>query len=216
MQTMQVKLGSLALLLAGSCAFAATPAATLAPTGTLRATYIASNPVQAFVDPASGETRGPAAALSAGLAKQAGVPMMITGAPNVQGVIDSVRNGTADIGFVAFDPARAEQVDFSQTYALAQNTFIVTATSPITSVADADRPGVRIGVTARDAGDMFLTRTLKAATLNRSEAGISDALLKALQAGEIQAIAGNRMRLQTIANGMPGLRVVPDNFYGVE
>jgi hypothetical protein len=33
----------------------------LAPTGTLRAVYIATNPVQAFVDYATKEVRGPAA-----------------------------------------------------------------------------------------------------------------------------------------------------------
>jgi polar amino acid transport system substrate-binding protein len=142
--------------------------------------------------------------------------MVISGAPGVQGVIDSVRNGAADIGFVAFDPARAEQVDFSQTYVLAQNTYIVAEKSPIKSVADADRPGTHIGVTARDAGDTYLTGALKSATLTRSAGGIDDALLKSLLAGEIQAIAGNRMRLQTIAKSTPGLRVVPDNFYGVE
>ena len=58
---------------------------------------------------------------------------------------------------------RAEQVGFSQNYALAQNTYLVTESSPIRSVADADRTGLRIGVGARDAGDYFLTRTLKAA-----------------------------------------------------
>ncbi len=207
---------SVALALSIPAASADDLAKALAPTGTLRATYIATNPAQAFIDPATGETRGPAAAISTALARRAGVPLAISGAAGVQGVIDSVKNGTADIGFVAFDPVRAEQVDFSQTYALAQNTYIVLKSSPITTVADADRPGVRIGVTARDAGDTFLTRTLKSATLVRSEGGISDAFLKSLLAGELEAIAGNRMRLHTIAQKMPDLRVVTDDFYGVE
>lgn len=202
--------------------FAPTPAsandlaATLAPTGTLRATYISTNPVQAFVDPATKETRGPAAAIAAELAKRAGVPLAISGARGVQGVIDSVKNGEADIGFVAFDPVRAEQVDFSQNYALAQNTYIVVEKSPIKSIDDVDKAGVRIGVGLRDAGDYFLTRTLKAATLVRNDGGIGDAAVKALLAGEIEAYAGNRMRLHAVAQQTPGLRLVPDNFYGVE
>lgn len=209
----------MSLQLAASAALAAGAtgaAADLAPTGTLRATYIGSNPVQAIVDPATGETRGPAMALTAGLAKRAGVAMTISAAANVQAVIDSVRNGTADIGFVAYDAARAEQVDFSQTYALAQNTYLVTDKSPIRAVADVDRAGTHVGVTARDAGDTYLTRTLKAATLTRSESGIDAQLLKSLQTGGVQAIAGNRMRLTAIAKATPGLRVVVDNFYGVE
>src|SRR5947207_1325568 len=150
-------------------------AGNLAPTGTLRATYIATNPVQAFVDPVTKEVRGPAAALARELAKRAGVPVAITGAKGVEGVIESVKNGEADIGFVAFDPVRAAQVDFSQNYALAQNTYIVPENSPIKSVADADRAGVRIGVGLNDAGDHFLTRTLKHAGLMRNAGGIGDA-----------------------------------------
>jgi len=188
----------------------------LAPTGTLRAVYIATNPVQAFVDPVTKDVRGPAADLARELGKRAGVPVTLTGARGVQGVIDAVKSGAADIGFVAFDPGRAEQVDFSQNYSLAQNTYLVPENSAIRSVADADRAGVRIGVGARDAGDHFLTRTLKAATLVRNEGGIGDAVVRALQAGELNAYAGNRMRLHEAAKKTPGLRLVPDNFYGVE
>ena len=191
-------------------------ASDLAPTGTLRATYIATNPVQAFVDPATNEVRGPAAELARELAKRVGIPFIIKGAAGVQGVIDSVKNGEADIGFVAFDPTRATQVDFSQAYSLAQNSYLVPERSPIKSVVDADRAGVRIGVGARDAGDHFLTRTLKHAELKRNEGGNIEVALRQLAAGEIDAYAGNRMRLHGIAQRTPGLRLVPDNFYGVE
>ena len=211
-----IRIALVALAFAASSASANDLARDLAPTGTLRATYISTNPVQASVDPATKEVRGPAATIAAELAKRAGVPVTITGAQGVQGVIDSVKNGTADLGFVAFDPVRAEQVDFSQNYALAQNTYIVAENSPIKTVADADRAGVRIGVGARDAGDYFLTRTLKSATLVRNDGGIGDAIVKALLAGELEAYAGNRMRLHAAAQKIPGLRLVQDNFYGVE
>ena len=210
------RLAAALLIFAATAAPASDLGRELAPTGTLRATYIATNPVQAFVDPATKEVRGPAAELARELAKRAGVPFAVTGARGVQGVIDSVKDGTADIGFVAFDPVRAAHVDFSQNYALAQNTYIVADNSPIKSIADVDRAGVRIGVGARDAGDYFLTRTLKAATLVRNDGGIGDAAAKALLAGELEAYAGNRMRLHAVAQKTPGLRLVPDNFYGVE
>ena len=188
----------------------------LAPTGALRATYIATNPVQAFVDPTTNEVRGPAAMLARELAKRAAVAVTITGAKGVEGVIESVKNGEADIGFIAFDSVRASQVDFSQDYALAQNTYIVPENSPIRSVAEADRTGVRIGVGLNDAGDYFLTRALKHAELKRNAGGIGDAAVKLLLGGELEAYAGNRMRLHAVAQKTPGLRPVPDNFYGVE
>jgi polar amino acid transport system substrate-binding protein len=215
-EVLMIRIALVALAFAASSASPNDLARDLAPTGTLRATYISTNPVQASVDPATKEVRGPAAAIATELARRAGVPVTVTGAQGVQGVIDSVKNGTADLGFVAFDPVRAEQVDFSQNYALAQNTYIVAENSPIKAVADADRAGVRIGVGARDAGDYFLTRTLKSATLVRNDGGIGDAIVKALLAGELGAYAGNRMRLHAAAQKTPGLRLVPDNFYGVE
>ena len=172
--------------------------------------------MQAFVDPATKEVRGPGADLARELGKRAGVPVTVTGARGVDGVIEAVKNGSADIGFVAFDPVRAEHVDFSQNYSLAQNTYLVTENSPIKSIADVDRAGIRIGVGARDAGDYFLTRTLKAATLVRNDGGVGDTVVKALLAGELDAYASNRMRLHEAAKKTPGLRLVPDNFYGVE
>ena len=207
---------TLLAFLAALPAIANEPAKDLAPTGTLRAAYIATNPVQAFVDPATKEVHGPAAALARELGRRAGVPVTVTGVRGVDGVIEAVKNGAADIGFVAFDPVRAEHVDFSQNYALAQNTYLVPENSPIKSTTDVDRAGIRIGVGARDAGDYFLTRTLKAATLVRNDGGVGDAVVKALLAGELDAYAGNRMRLHEAAKKTPGLRLVPDNFYGVE
>jgi len=188
----------------------------LAPTGTLRATFIATNPVQAVTDAQSGEVRGPAAELARELARRLGVPFRIAGAQGVAGVLDSVKKGEADIGFLAFDPARAAEVDFSQPYALAQNTYVVLEGSPIRSVSEIDRAGMRIGVATRDAGDLFLTRNLKAAELVRNPGGNLDIAVAKLNAGEIEAYAANRQRLSELVARVPGLRLLPDNFYGVE
>jgi polar amino acid transport system substrate-binding protein len=188
----------------------------LVPTGTLRATFIADNPVQAVTDAKTGEVSGPAADLGRELARRLNVPFTIKGVPGVQPVIDSVKAGEADIGFVAFDPVRATQVDFSQPYSLAQNTYLVREDSPIRSVADVDRPGVRIGVGLNDAGDYFLTRTLKNAELKRNPGGDLAVAPRQLEAGEIDAYAANRQRLHAFVLSHPGLRIVPDNFYGVE
>ena len=191
-------------------------ASDLAPTGTLRATFIATNPVQAVTDAKTGEVSGPAADLARELARRLNVPFTIKGVPGVQPVIDSVKDGTADLGFVAFDPVRAAQVDFSQPYSLAQNTYLVLTRSPIRSGAEIDRPGVRIGVGLNDAGDYFLTRNLKHAELKRNAGGSLDLAFKMLKSGEIDAYAANRQRLTEFVRREPDLRIVPDNFYGVE
>ena len=203
-------------VLGAAVALAETREQSLVPKGILRATYIASNPVQAYLDPESKELRGPAAELARAIARKLGVPVNVQGAQGVPGVIDSVKNGEADIGFVAYDPERAVDVDFSQTYALAQNTYVVLDASPLKKSSEVDKADITIGVGERDAGDFYLTRTLKNAKLLRNSGGDLDVAVKQLQAGEIAAYAANRQRLTALVARVAGLRILPDNFYGVE
>jgi polar amino acid transport system substrate-binding protein len=208
--------GALAVALAlGLAACAGAPDRALAPTGTLRAAFIGSNPVQGAIDPKTGEARGPAAEISRALAQRLGVPVKVTGVAGPGAVIDAVKKGDADIGFLAFDPARAEEVDYSKPYSLVQNTYIALASSPFRSAADVDRPGVRIGVAGRDASDLYLTRTLKNAELKRNPGGDVDKAVQMLRAGEIDVYGANRQRMTEVAARIPDLRLFPDNFYGV-
>jgi len=203
------------------CAFALAVAGVaqgseLASGDTLRAVYIDSNLAQARRDPASGEVRGPAADLTRELAKRNGLKFTIQPAPGVAGVIAAVKAGGADIGFVAYDATRAQEVDFSQTYLLAHNTYIVRDNSPARAAADLDRADIRIGVGEKDAADLFLTRNLKAAALRRMPSSDLDSGIRMLLAGEIDAYAANRTRLLAVTDKVPGLRLLPDNFYDVE
>jgi len=186
------------------------------PTGALRATYIATNPVQAFIDPKTSEVRGPGADIARDLASHLGVTVSITGVAGPAGVIDSIKKGDADIGMLAFDPLRAAEVDFSEVYALAQNTYMVPANSAIKTVADVDRAGAKVGVTERDAADLFLTRALKSAELKRNSTGTVETAIKWLADGTVEAYGTNRQRLTELAAKNPGYRLLPDNFYGVE
>jgi len=208
-------LPALAIVLASGVSAAAL-AAELIPGGTLRAAFIATNPVQAMTDPKTGEVRGPAADLARELGKRLGVPVTIKGAQGVNGVLMSVKNGEADIGFLAYDPVRAKEVDYSQTYALAQNTYLVLDGSSLRSISEIDRRGIRVGVTEGDTADLVLTRTLKNAELWRNKGGDMQAALRALQSREIAAYATNRQRLHALSQVNAGLRLLPENFYGVE
>ncbi len=188
----------------------------IVPAGTLRVAFTSTNPVQAVVDAKTGEIRGPSAELARELAKRLGVRVEIRPLADVPDVIDSVRNDQADIGFVAYDPVRALQVDFSQGYTLAHNTFVVTTNSPIRSFAEIDQPGTRIGVSASDAGALHLSRRLKYAEIRPNPGGDIAAGLKWLAQGDIVAYAANRQRLTQIASRTIGLRLLSDNFYAAE
>ena len=188
----------------------------LADGDTLRAVYIDSNLAQARRDPATGEVRGPAADLAIELAKRNGLKLTIAPAPGVAGVIAAVKSGDADIGFVAYDATRAQEVDFSQTYLLAHNTYIVREDSSVRATADLDRAGRKIGVGEKDAADLFLSRNLNAAALHRIPSSDLDSGIKMLLAGDIDGYAANRTRLLAVTDRVPGLRLLADNFYDVE
>jgi polar amino acid transport system substrate-binding protein len=193
-------------------------AADLAPTGTLRATFLGTNPVQGRVDPQTGEVTGPVADLVKDLAKQLGVPYVIIpakgGGPEV---MDRVKAHTADIGFLANDPERAAEVAFSVPYALMSSTFIVRADSPIRSAADVDRAGVRVSAVKNTSQEQYLTRTLKNAQMKAvADTPADRELSEQLLGGELDAFGANRSRLMAIAAHDPKLRVIPDNFSVVE
>ena len=108
-------------LVAAALSALAMPAADLAPTGVLRASFIGSNPVQGRVDARTGEVSGPVADLTRELARRLGVPYFITALPDAGAVLASVKEHSVDIGFLAYEAARATQVDFTSAYTLSSS-----------------------------------------------------------------------------------------------
>jgi hypothetical protein len=136
------------LILGGGQARAADPV--LAPSGTLRAAYIVANLAQARLDPATGTVTGVIADITREMGRRAGVPVAISPLPTASDVLQAVRSGAADIGFVAPNPERTGVVLYSQTYMLVQQGALVRADSALRSVRELDRPGHVIGVNTDD------------------------------------------------------------------
>ena len=192
-------------------------AADLAPSGTLRATFLGDNPVQGTVDPTTGAVSGPVADIVKELARREGVPYKIIPAANPKAVIDSVKNHTVDIGFLAWEAERARQVDFSGAYSLMGSAYLVPAASPIKTAEDADRAGVLIGAVGANSPTIFLNQHLKNAKVKEFPAMPPlDDVHKMLASGELAAFAGNRARLVEAAAQYPSLRVAQGNFTVLE
>jgi len=188
----------------------------LTSTGTLRAVFLQTNPVQGRTDPKTGVVSGPAADLTRELGRQLGVPVSIKGVAGAGAVIDSVRNHSADIGFLAFDPSRAVDVDFTQVYALSWSSYIVPVSSPLHAVADADRKGIRIGAAKGDSPQLYLSRNLRNAELNAYANPTPEDIFQKFAESEIDAWAANRQRLLEMARISSALRVLPDNYFAVQ
>src|SRR5262249_3563968 len=128
----------------------------IAPGGTLRTAYLGTNPAQAMRDPATGEVRGPAYDLARELARRNNVPLEFKPIASPPAVIEAVKNGEADIGFVAYETTRLGMVEVSQTYMLVQQSFLVLDGSPIKAIADIDRAGQKIARTVNHSITLFI------------------------------------------------------------
>ena len=202
----------LTLGLVCSLVMAQTP---VAPGGTLRAAYLSSNPAHVTQDPATGVVRGPAIDLARELGRRLGVQVTTSGMPSPQSVIDAVQGGQADIGFVAYNPERAGPVEFSQPYSLVQQTFLVRANSSIQSVTQIDRSNQKIGAGRGDSIALYLGRNLKQAQLVELTETPAAAIQMILD-GKLDAFGANRQRLTDLMRSSSGLRLLPDDLYGVE
>ena len=186
----------------------------LAPTGTLRAVYLAGNPAQAVQDRATGSIRGVSADLARELGRRLGVPVEITPVGGAQAVIDAVAGGSADIGFVAYAPERVGAVEFSQTYVFVQQSFLVPEASAIRAIADTDRAGRRIAGSQNDSITLYMKRKFRQATVLEIDPNPAE-IRRLFEGKEIDAFGANRQRLTTLMAGIPGLRLLPGSLFGV-
>jgi polar amino acid transport system substrate-binding protein len=183
----------------------------LAPTGKLRAAINFGNGVLAQKGP-NGEPMGITPELSVALAKRLGVPVEFVFREAAGKVFEALATGIVDIGFIAIEPVRSAEVDFSPPYVLIEGTYMVRQDSPLKDIADVDKPGIKIGVGLASVYDLFLTRTLKHATLVRAKVGGAAAGIPVFIDEKLDAAAGVREPLDAYAKEHPEMRVMPGAF----
>jgi polar amino acid transport system substrate-binding protein len=190
--------------------------ATLAPTGALRAAFLGANPVQGRVDATTGAVTGPVADLVQELAQRMGVPYQILPSADARTVIAHLNDGSADIGFLAYEASRAEEVDFAGPYATMHNSYVVTEGSGLRESADVDRVGVLVGAVRGQTQELFVSSQLKRARVQVYERQPPLPELEALfRHGEVSAFAVNRQRALELDKASAELRALPDSFLEV-
>lgn len=186
----------------------------LAPTGTLRAGINMSNFLLVTGRSPSGDPEGVSPDMARAIADKLGVPLKYVPFKTPGELADQAENNVWDIGLIGAEPQRAEKITFTNAYVEIEATYLVPAGSPIKSIADVDKPGVRIAVTARAAYDLWLERNIKQATLIRSSS--LDAAMEQFQAEKLEALAGLRPRLITDVAKLPGARILDGQFTAVQ
>lgn len=188
--------------------------AQLAPTGVLRAGINMSNFLLVTGRGPAGEPDGVSPGMARAIADRLGVPVHYVPYPRPGELADAAGSGAWDIGLIGAEPQRAERISFTAAYAEIEATYMVPPGSPITTLAQVDRPGVRIAVAARAAYDLWLERNIHHATLVRAE-GLDGALEFYLREG-LDVLAGLRPRLLTDVERQPGARILDGQFTAVQ
>ncbi len=183
----------------------------LAPTGKLRAALNFGNGVLVQKGP-NGEAKGVTPELATALAKRLGVPVEFVTFTSAGKTFAAAKENAWDIAFIAIDPGRAGDVNFSPPYVLIQGTYLVHKDSPLADVADVDRPGIKIGIGLGSVYDLFLTRELKNATLVRNPKGGGAGGVEPFLGQKLDAAAGVREPLEAYAKEHTGFRVMKGSF----
>ena len=185
----------------------------VAPTGRLRAGMNLTNELFTNKDAATGELRGVSVDIMGELARRLGVEVEFVVYATPGEVADDASQNTWDVAILAIEQARAEKIAFSPPMTEIEATYAVHDNSPLRSAVDADAAGVRIAVPDKAGYELYLTRTLRNATLVRAKTfGESIALFND---GHADALAGLRPALLESMDALPDVRLLEGNFTSV-
>jgi polar amino acid transport system substrate-binding protein len=181
----------------------------LAPTGVLRASINLGNAVLAQGTP--GAPTGVTVDISREIAARLGVPVEFACFDAARKSFEALTSGAADLCFLAIDPARAAEVAFTAPYVVIEGVFVVPRDTSFSTPSDVDRPDVRIGVKQGSAYDLFLSRTLRHATVVRGDEGVTT-----FETEGLEAAAGIRQPMAAYAAAHPEVRVITERFMQIQ
>ncbi len=185
----------------------------LAPTGKLRAGMNLDNALFTIRDAATGELRGVSVDVVTELASRLGVPVEFVVYATPGEVADAAATGVWDVAILAIEPARAETITFSPAITEIEATYVVPGDSPLQSIEQVDTVGTRIAAPEKAGYELYLTRTLRNATLVRGQ-GVQ-ATIDLFNAGQADALAGLRPALLERLGRIPDGRLLEGKFMTV-
>lgn len=186
----------------------------LAPTGVLRAGINMSNFLLVTGRTESGDPDGVSPDMARALGERLGVPVQMVPFATPGELADAAADDVWDIGNIGAEPQRAEKIAFTLAYSEIEATYLVPPGSPIRSVEEVDRPGIRIAVSARSAYELWLSRNIQHAELVLAQ-GLGAAFQLFVDEG-LDALAGLRPGLIGDVEKLPGARILDGQFSAVQ
>ncbi|KQO19090.1 ABC transporter substrate-binding protein [Acidovorax sp. Leaf78] len=185
-----------------------------APTGRLRASINLGNPILAHRNADTGEVGGVSVDMARLLAQRLGLPMDLVVFDAAGKSVEAVMAEEADFGFFAVDPVRGQGIAFTAPYVLIEGSYMVRTASPLHANRDVDRAGIRVVVGKGSAYDLYLTRELKAAAIER--APTSPTVIDVFVQTQADVAAGVRQQLESDLSRFPGHRILPGHFMVIQ
>jgi polar amino acid transport system substrate-binding protein len=185
----------------------------VAPTGRLRVGVYPGSPTSLIRSEVPGEEKGLTVDLGREFARRLGIPAELVEFGQIQDVLAALRQGQVDFTVTNATPARAKDVDFSDPILGVELGYLVPANSSISTLADVDKPGIRVGVTAGSSSQGTLSGLFKNASL--VPAATLQVAVTMLGGGKIDAYATNKAILFEMSDQLPGSRVI-DGRWGIE
>ena len=192
-----------------------TPAArqAIAPAGRLRVGVYPGSPTSMIRGQASGDEKGVTVDLGREFGRRLGVPVELVEFRQIADVLEALKQGAVDFTVTNATPARAKDMDFSGSLLGVELGYLVPPRSAISALADVDRPGIRVGVTAGGSSHTTLSREFAHASV--VPAPSLSAAVAMLAGGQIDAYATNKAILFEMSDQSPGSRVL-DGRWGIE
>ena len=186
----------------------------IAPSGKLRVGLNHGNFLLVTPGSSANDPRGVAPDVARELGRRVGVPIEFIKFETAGKLGDGVKTGAWDVAFLGAEPQRAAEIAFTAAYLEIPSTYLVPAGSPIRSVAEVDREGVRIAVAEQSAYGLYLARTIKHAKLVTTQ-GL-DSSFDVFVSQKLEALAGLKPRLLTDVQKLPGARILDGQFTAVQ
>jgi polar amino acid transport system substrate-binding protein len=186
----------------------------IAPSGKLRVGLNHGNFLLVTPGSSANDPRGVAPDVARELGRRVGVPVEFIKFETAGKLGDGVKTGAWDVAFLGAEPQRAAEIAFTAAYLEIPSTYLVPAGSPIRSVAEVDREGVRIAVAEQSAYGLYLARTIKHAKLVTTQ-GL-DSSFDVFVSQKLEALAGLKPRLLTDVQKLPGARILDGQFTAVQ
>jgi polar amino acid transport system substrate-binding protein len=187
-----------------------------APTGKLRAAINQGNSVLVQKQPDGSEPKGITIMLAKELGKRLGVPVELVLFNAAGEVFAALKESRWDVAFLAVEPVRAAEIDFTAPYVIIEGAYMVRKDSPLKTPADVDNKGIRIAVGKGSAYDLYLTRTIKNAEIVRASTGGGGASIDLFKKDKLEVAAGVRQPLAEYARTDPGVRVMEQRFMAIQ